>query len=165
MLLQSLNEGLWNATQLRLGCLAVTTSGVTGGLSHGVHYVAEGGPLATIGVPLTNTLKKELRKNSQSEYRGCLFQLKKTTENQRILNTKISAKGGPVFTFSLPGEAARALAPPQSVAQLITTTRGLAFVSSGPLFSQQFFDDVPSVAVRLRNWKFVSNFSRTPNKK
>jgi len=32
-------------------------------------------------------------------------------KNKRIINIKISAKGGPVFTFSVPGGEARPLAP------------------------------------------------------
>jgi len=36
---------------------------------------------------------------------------KQPNEIKRILNTKMSAKGGPVFTFSLPWGAARSLAP------------------------------------------------------
>jgi len=59
--------------------------------------VAEGGLLATAGVPLASTLNKKLRNNSESEYRGCLYQLnnestsknpkkQQPTENQK--NTK-----------------------------------------------------------------------------
>jgi len=46
------------------------SSGVTRGLRQGMQNLAEEGSLA-------NTLKKKIRYNSGSEYRGCLYQLKK----------------------------------------------------------------------------------------
>jgi len=93
------------------------SSGVTRGLRQGMQNLAEEGSLA-------NTLKKKLRNNSGSEYRGSIPAKKmktpqKTQKNnnlqkiKRILNTEMSAKGGPVFTVKLPVGAARPLAPCQ----------------------------------------------------
>jgi len=58
-----------------------------------VQNLAEEGPLATVGGATSQQTQKKLRNNSESEYRGCLYQLKKrkhlknankqTTENQK----------------------------------------------------------------------------------
>jgi len=68
--------------------------------------------------------EKKLRNDSEPRCRGCLNWLKKCKHPEKckkssnqlkikiIINSKISAKGGPVFTFSLPGGAARSLTPP-----------------------------------------------------
>ena len=42
------------------------------------------------------------------------------TNNQRMLNIKMSTKGGPVFTFSLPGGRLAHLPSPRLMPQLLT---------------------------------------------
>ena len=68
--------------------------------------------------------EKKLRNDSEPRCRGCLNWLKKCKHPEKckkssnqlkikiIINSKISAKGGPVFTLSLPGGAACSLTPP-----------------------------------------------------
>jgi len=56
------------------------SSGVTRGLSQGVQNVVEGVPLAIVRGAEEATLKIKLRNDSESEYRGCLYQLQ-TNEN------------------------------------------------------------------------------------
>jgi len=66
-------------------------------LRQGVQNLVEGGPLATGVGPTGQHTQKKLRNDSESEYRGCLYQLKnentsknakkqQPTENQK--NTK-----------------------------------------------------------------------------
>jgi len=102
----------------------VTTSGVT---RRGAKLIWRG-PTSHRKAAISQHTQKKLRNNSESEYRGCLYQLKKRkhfkkqqpAENQKNSKyTEKSAKGGPVFTFNFPGGK---LAPcPPSVTPLVTT--------------------------------------------
>ena len=86
--------------------------------------LAEGGPLATVGEPNSQHSKKSyvMIMNPNIVVRGCLCQLKMKTplktqksnnllKTKRILNTKKSTKGVPIFTFSFPWGEVRLLPP------------------------------------------------------
>jgi len=77
-------------------------------LSQGVQNLVEGGPLANVGGAQEPTLKIKLRNDSESEYRGCLYQLKKRKyskkrkkqPNETQKNTKyqnVSQRGPSVY--------------------------------------------------------------------
>jgi len=130
--------------------ICTSRSGVTIGLSQGVQNIAEGGPLA-------NTQRK-LRKDSESEYHGCLYQLKKentqktqkTPEIKRMLNTKMSAKGGPVLHLACQGGNLLTHQLCHCCPEKTLKTHATCFTASGNLFCGSF----------QNQWKF---FKKTKN--
>jgi len=71
---------------------------------------------------------------------------------KRILNTKMSAKGAPVFTLSLPKGAARSLAPRSVTPLIIYTSIIQLYDVCFWIRDNQRYSKVSYISVRNKSW-------------